>query len=100
MTIAFDIDGTWTLDPLLFVRAACLFSESGWTVIIVTGREQPLDKLQRLRLAGPVCSFWPVIVSGTLLKSEAANNAGYTVDVWVDDMPGMIEQTRILKGEL
>lgn len=38
MTIAFDIDGTWDRD------------DEKWTVVIVTGREQPADKLGRLGL--------------------------------------------------
>lgn len=96
MTKAYDIDGTWTLAPDLYRqewdrRIAC-----GWTCIIVTGREQPKDKLERLRIPSDAV----IIVSGPDTKEFAALKAGYRVDVWEDDMPGMIQNTRILGGEL
>lgn len=94
LTIAFDIDGTWSLDPVLFVKVASLFVLSGWRVIVVTGSNQPKNKLDRLMIE------FPVIVSGPLMKEEAASRAGYTVNVWVDDMPGMIQNCRILGGDL
>lgn len=91
MTIAFDIDGTWSLEPRLFRSVADSFTAAGWSVIIATGRQQPPDKLIALHL-----SCFPIIVSGPLLKEEAARRAGYKVDVWVDDMPGMIQRTAII----
>ena len=96
LTVAFDIDGTWTLAPSLFHHIACLFAKAGWQVIIVTGREQPERKIAGMLL----WATWPVIVSGPLLKEEAARRAGYTVNVWIDDMPGMIQNCRILGGDL
>lgn len=95
LTIAFDIDGTWTLSPGLFFEVAYTFKAGGWQVIVVTGREQPHEKLRSLGLLG-----LPVLVSGPLLKEEAAKKAGYNVNVWVDDMPGMIQNCRILGGDL
>lgn len=94
LTIAFDIDGTWTLSPRLFFEVAHTFKAAGWQVIIVTGREQPHEKIKTLGILG-----LPVIVSGPLLKEEAAKKAGYAVHVWVDDMPGMIQNCRILGGD-
>ena len=95
LTIAIDIDGTWSLDPRLFRRIAVQFKEAGWNVIIVTGSQQPAEKLARLWLDPFI-----IIVSGPLLKEEAARKAGYKVDVWIDDMPGMIQNCRILRGDL
>lgn len=94
-TIAFDIDGTWTLDPPLFVQIAWTFKGAGWDVIIVTGREQPHEKIKSLGLLG-----LPIVVSNGLFKEEAARIGGYEVNVWVDDMPGMVQECRILKGDL
>lgn len=93
MTIAFDIDGTWSLDPRSFVHVAATFGRAGWTVIIVTGSHQPKEKLDRLFIPA-----YPIIVSGSLMKEEAARRAGYKVDVWVDDMPGMIQNCKVLQG--
>ena len=97
MTIAFDIDGTWDRDPYCFETFYRLLI--GWgkhTCIFVTGREQPADKLYRLRIPKDAV----IIVSGPLLKEQAALKAGYKVDVWVDDMPGMIQDCKILGGDL
>jgi hydroxymethylpyrimidine pyrophosphatase-like HAD family hydrolase len=95
LVVAFDIDGTWSLDPALFKHLAYTFQKSGWRVIIVTGAEQPAEKLQRLMLTG-----YPLIVSGGQFKEHAARKAGYEVAVWIDDMPGMIQDCRILSGDL
>lgn len=92
MTIAFDIDGTWDRDPQLFIDVASMFRDEKWTVVIVTGREQPADKIGRLGLLD-----FPIVVSGPLLKEHAALKAGYKVDVWVDDMPGVIQDCKILQ---
>ena len=94
MTIAFDIDGTITIDPDTFYRVMREFRMSGWITIVVTGSEQPLEKLMRLKI------FYdeiPVIVSNGELKERAALKAGYKVDVWVDDMPGTIQECAIIK---
>lgn len=50
MTIAFDIDGTWTADRNSFWRFAHTLERAGWAVIIVTGSEQPIEKLKALWL--------------------------------------------------
>ena len=95
MTIAFDIDGTWGTDPNLFWAIARVFEVKGWTVIVVTGAEQPTDKLERLRLTN-----YPIVYALGILKRDAARAAGYSVNVWVDDMPGTIEPCRILADPL
>ena len=95
MTIAFDIDGTWGTDPNLFWAIARVFEVKGWTVIVVTGAEQPTDKLERLRLTN-----YPIVYALGILKRDAARAAGYSVNVWVDDMPGTIEPCRILTDDL
>ncbi len=95
MTIAFDIDGTWGADPQTFIAVADLFAKRDWTVIVVTGAEQPADKLRRLDLIG-----FPIVYALGILKRDAARAAGYSVNVWVDDMPGTIEPCRILTDDL
>jgi hypothetical protein len=104
MTIAFDIDGTWDRDPSMWLDCADKMTDAGHTIIFVTGRTQPPDKLQRLgitrdffyKAAGR--KDFPVIVSGPLFKEEAALKAGYKVSVWIDDAPGMIQRTAILEA--
>ena len=96
LIVAFDIDGTWSLDPPAWRKIYDLLYDGRWQPIIVTGSQQPEDKLRRLLI--PVDAI--IIVSGPLLKEEAARRAGYKVAVWIDDMPGMIQNCRILGGDL
>jgi len=96
MTFSLDIDGCWSEDPRCFLSMTHLLRSYGHEVIIVTGREQPMDKLQRLNIPLDI----RIIVSGPKTKEQAALDAGYRVQVWVDDMPGMIQNTKILTGEL
>ena len=93
MTLCIDIDGTWDQDADFFQLVANLAQFRNHTVLIVTGRDQPAEKLARLGIA----DRWPVIVSRSLLKEEAVRKAGYEDHlVWIDDMPGMIQRTKIL----
>ena len=64
-------------------------------MIIVTGSKQPYDKLLWLGIA-----HLPIVVSNGELKEVAALRAGYKVDVWVDNEPGTIQETKILKDDL
>lgn len=91
MIIAIDYDGTFAADPETFTKVIQLFQEAGHTVICVTGRSagpmgQPvLDSIGKL-IGEDKCIF-----AGTSLwKSIAAEKRGYTVNVWIDDIPSMI----------
>lgn len=39
---------------------------------------------------------FPIVYALGVLKRDASRDAGYGVNVWVDDMPGTIEPCRIL----
>ena len=95
MTIAIDIDGTWDRDPELFFT----FAQSAWarghTVIVVTGRQQPQEKLDRLMLSrAPIDEL---LVSGDELKDAFCRRIGIKVDVWIDNEPGKIQRCNILE---
>ena len=91
ITVAFDIDGVWdTHKCWLYVYT--LLINSGFRVIFVTGRKQPQEKLERLRIPSDAV----IIISEGILKKEAALRAGYDVDIWIDDNPGTIEKSKIL----
>ena len=99
MTIAIDIDLTWDRDPDLFFDFVWMARNRGHTVIIVTGREQPQEKLDRLYLSrAPVAE---ILVSGGELKEEFCRKRGIKVDIWIEDMPGMVQRCPILEdGEV
>lgn len=90
--VAFDLDGTWTTNPSAWLAVFEFLQSQGFQCIIVTGATHPQDKLYRLGVPKNA----PMIVSGSVLKEEAARRAGYQVAIWIDDMPGMIQNCRIL----
>ena len=94
--VAFDIDDTWTLDPTAWRDVWDSLTESGFTCVIVTGADQPADKI--LRLSIPFDA--PIVVAKNELKRDAARQAGYEVSVWIDDLPGTIEPCRVLEDNL
>lgn len=96
LTVAFDIDGTWTEDPVAWLQTFRHFQHLGHTCIIVTGAFHPQDKLDRLLIPQDAV----IINSERKFKKHAALTAGYNVTVWIDDMPGTIEPCRILTDNL
>jgi len=89
MIIALDFDKTITADTLLwreFVRLATI--GGGHECIVVTGR----DKRHEVDFMD-----LPVVYAAGKLKREAAEKAGYEVDIWIDDEPGTIERCRKLE---
>jgi hypothetical protein len=92
MTIAIDLDGTWTRDPafwLTFYRACHIQRH---TLIMVTGRHRWTPDVSRHSIPESL----PIIYAGSEWKEVAARKAGYTVDVWIDDMPAMIQPAAII----
>jgi glycine/D-amino acid oxidase-like deaminating enzyme len=91
-TYAVDYDGTWTTDPEAFVAFASLLRRRGHTVIIVTSRassEYEVEKACRPHVDA-------IVYAGRAWKRSAARNAGYEVNVWIDDMPEMVGRTTII----
>lgn len=96
MTIAIDLDNTWTADPLLwrsFYNTAT--GPAGYAVIMVTARRDPIANDERLRYMLPL--DMPIIYTAGDFKEKHALAAGYKVDIWIDDAPGMIQECAILK---
>lgn len=92
MIISIDYDRTYTSAPS-FWRAVIAFAAlEGHQVICVTGRK-PEHSLDDENEGIEV----PVIYADGKLKREAAEAAGYEVDIWIDDEPGTIEKCRILE---
>jgi len=87
MIIAIDYDDTYTADPRGWDAVIAYMSDRGHEFICVTGREetQPAD----INL--------PIIYAPSSYKKKAAEKAGYSVDVWIDDLPGFIEEGRVIE---
>lgn len=95
-TIAIDYDGTWTADPALWRSFVASAEARGHRVIIVTGRHGWTDDMTR----GGIPPSVPIHYTAGALKETALRQQGITVDIWIDDMPGMIQDCRILPGSI
>ena len=93
MTISLDYDQTYTRDPDLWDGFIASAQSRGHQVICVTNRPWAPNTTKPERLPFPAI---PIICAGDQFKSDAARAAGYTVGIWIDDMPGTISQSVLL----
>lgn len=87
-----DYDHTFTADPDLWRQFISDAQRRGHTVVCVTARRIPPDFSREPRMPDSVS----VVCAGAGYKLHAAAKAGYAVNIWIDDMPGVIEPCRIL----
>lgn len=92
MTIGIDFDGTWTLDPGFWNAFYKLCKQSGHSVVMVTGRSVRSEDMSRYSLPEDLT----VIFTSGQMKERAALKSGWKVDVWIDDMPAMIQECAVL----
>jgi hypothetical protein len=88
--IAIDYDETFTEDPAFWCEVIAAGVRRGHRFVCITGRSSPPDFTRE-----PLIPL-PIICAGATLKDVAARAAGYHVDVWVDDMPGLIKGSQTL----
>lgn len=91
MTIAIDYDGTWTADPALWTDFAGKAAQRGHRVVIATARHHHSDDMRTLP------NWMEVFYTKGKLKEEVLRKAGVPVHIWIDDMPGMIQDCLILR---
>lgn len=88
MIFAIDFDGTFARDPGLFDRFVDLLKERGHRAVLVTGRSDEGQWGAEVRRA--VGDLMPIVFAADGWKRAAAEQAGYKVDVWIDDHPEYI----------
>ena len=64
--------------------------------IIATNRKEWSDDMKR----GAIPDDLSIYFCGWSLKADYMRKMGVQVDIWIDDMPGTVQDTRILGGEL
>lgn len=94
MIIAIDYDNTYSSDPECFNNVIALFKAFGHTVICVTGRSN--DGIMDIPVRESIGKLVPVIFAGQDWKQVAAEKHGYKVNIWIDDMPMMINKQLLL----
>jgi len=85
-TFAIDYDGTWSADPVAFRGFASELRARGHRVLLITARVSGHGEVNRECLD----HVDRVLFSGAEYKREYAARFGETVDIWIDDNPGMI----------
>lgn len=96
LTIAIDLDNTWTADHQGWRQWYDLMQARGHRVILATSRKAWSDDMHRFHLPPEM----PIVYCYGGFKEHFTRAAGYTVNIWIDDMPGMIQDCRILTGDL
>lgn len=89
-TIAFDIDGTWSINPKMFHEISILLLLYGHVPMVVTARDpEDIEDFDRLRLNG-YHSDIPIFFTSGKPKKAYMESKGIKVDVWIDDDPTSI----------
>lgn len=92
MLIAIDYDDTFTRDPYFWRCVMAQGRQRGHTFVCVTMRYEPPDPMREPWIP---CE---VVCTAGELKDLCARRAGFNVDVWIDDMPGVIKGSQMLEG--
>lgn len=96
MLVAIDYDGTWAAMPDVFRKFVESLRAAGHEAICVTGRIDSgiMGDVVRSSING----LMPIVFAGSKWKVDAAKEAGYNVDIWIDDNPSMIAPQIIVGG--
>lgn len=94
LTISIDYDRTFAADPQLWGQFAKSAAACGNTVVMVSRRPESDRQVVADALGDYAAAFSRVLLVGPeRLKEQAAEEAGISVDVWVDDSPQFIKGT-------
>ena len=91
-----DYDKTWSADPGLFAIFVAALRGRGHDAVLVTGRS---DEGQWGAEVRREVREIPIVFAANGWKREAAERAGYKVDVWIDDHPESIAKQHLLLAE-
>ena len=89
-TVMFDLDGTFSADLQLMRAVARLFKDAGWTLVMITAREDNEDN-RMLAEQLKITQLMPILFAGARPKRAVARENGYEVDIWIEDNPIMVD---------
>jgi hypothetical protein len=90
MIIAFDYHGTFQRDVATFSAVVRQFMRAGHTCILVTGIDDGDHYAAEVRR--DIGALMPIVFAAGRWKKQAAKDAGYDVDIWIDDNPEYIAE--------
>ena len=95
LTIAIDFDQTSTANPALWKNFIVEAKEMwGYEVVCVTGRSDEGQWGNEVREA--LNGLIPIVFAGHLWKRDAAEKAGYQIDIWIDDNPEYVAKQTLI----
>ena len=95
MILGIDYDGTWSEAPDLFAQLVPMFQDAGHECVVVTRRDDPgNDEYPAQEVRDAIGDLCPIVFCGQHRKDHVASDAGYDVDVWIDDNPALIVNDR------
>jgi hypothetical protein len=89
-----DFDGTFNRAPRLFDRIIRTLYDEGHTAVIVTGRSDEGQWGAEVREA--IGDLIPVVFAARRWKRQAAREAGFHVDIWIDDVPEYVDEQTLI----
>ena len=94
LTIALDVDGTYTEDIKMWDAVIKLIQSAGHKVIVVTmryhgGEHGNIESRELIQIFEDVC---PIYFTGRKAKKPFLDALGIVVDIWIDDRPEWILQ--------
>ncbi len=91
MLFGIDYDGTWTEAPELFKWFVGMVRSHGHDAVVVTRRGDPGDPgFEAQPVKDEIDGLCPIVFCGQRRNDKAAADAGYEVDIWIDDHPHLI----------
>ena len=98
MTVSVDFDRTFSADPQMWGEFARKAVADGNTVVMISRRPES-DREEVIASLGDYAESFSrvLLVGGDTLKADAADAAGISVDVWVDDSPQTITDKPVRK---
>lgn len=89
-----DYDGTFSADPDYYRAVVALGRSRGHDYVLVTGRSDEGQWGAEVRR--DVGDLMPIVFAANGWKREAAERAGYKVDIWEDDHPEYVAKQHLL----
>ena len=89
LTFAIDFDGTFSADPDLWRELIPIIQgrRHGHQCVLVTNRPEIMGNDVRAEVG----SLMPIVFAGRKTKRSAVKDAGYKVNIWIDDSPEYID---------
>jgi hypothetical protein len=88
-----DFDGTYTDDKASFDAIIRILEAAGHVVVVVTNRPDTVEHWREVRRCfdRPAGEEIRALFTNGRPKRQVAREAGYEVDIWIDDNPALVD---------